>query len=136
MSQLDPVRATIAAEHGLTDEAARFLTGDTIEAIEASAVSLTKLLGERAEKEATVSKATDPISASLASKAQRQAALVQALHGQPAQARDERGRFTSAAGGFDGGAREAIPEKGDPAKEHDELISDMARVSATFGRSF
>jgi len=47
MSELDALREAVAAEHGLDDRAVSFLTGSTVEEIEASASALTRLLGER-----------------------------------------------------------------------------------------
>jgi hypothetical protein len=131
--KLDPVWATIASEAGLPKEAEAFLSGETIAEVEESASRLVKLLGERAEQEAVVSQATNPIAASLGMKAQRQAALVQALHGGTVQERDEAGGFAGKTTGFDGGARETIPERRDPEREHGDLLGQMASISRTFG---
>jgi hypothetical protein len=131
---VDPVRAAVAAEHGLDDRAASFLTGETVEAIDASAVALTKLLGERAEQGATASKAADPISTALGMKAQRQAALVQALHGQPTQERDQAGRFAGKTStGFDGGARMPVAARRSPEAEHNEVVASLVGLRRTFG---
>lgn len=127
MSELDQVRATIAREAGLDDRAAAFVQGDSVEAIEESAASLAKLLGERADREATISQASDPISASLRSRAERKAALVQALHGRPQdRARDPQGRFVSASASFDGGARgDALPAA---SETHDQTLARVLRT--------
>jgi hypothetical protein len=81
---------------------------------------LTKLLADRAEREATVSQASDPIARSLEAKSRKHDGLLRALHGQPAQARDERGRFA----GFDGGVREPAPT---PGPSHDEWLGGVLR---------
>jgi hypothetical protein len=130
----DPELArTIAADAGLPQAAASFLVGETVAEVEASASALAKLLAGRVEEEATIAQTADPITRSIEAKSRKHDGLLRALHGQPAQARDERGRFSGAAGGFDGGARESFPEKGDPEREHGHLLGQMASISRTFG---
>jgi hypothetical protein len=127
MSEPD-VREVIAAEHGLDREAAPWLRGETVAELEASAVALAKLLGERGEPDAAADVPADLFAGAAARKAQRQQAIRGALTGR--QPRDERGRF--GAGSFDGGAREPAPARRSPEAEHGQLIGQMAALSRTF----
>jgi hypothetical protein len=54
------------------------------------------------------------------------------LRGRQPQPRDERGRFT----GFDGGARQPVPQSRPPEQEHGELLVKLARLSAIRGGDF
>jgi hypothetical protein len=130
----DDPREIVAAEYGLTPEAAKFLVGETLDEVEASAVALMQLIGRdegRDPDPAPAPQAHDPITAALAAKAQRKRALAAIFTGREPQRRDERGRFT----GFDGGARKPTPPRRDPEREHGQLIAHMATFSRTFGTS-
>jgi hypothetical protein len=117
----DPELArTIAADAGLPQAAASFLVGETVAEVEASASALAKLLAGRVEEEATIAQTADPITRSIEAKSRKHDGLLRALHGQPAQARDERGRFA----GFDGGVREPAPT---PGPSHDEWLGGVLR---------
>ena len=134
MSDLDSLRAAVAAEHGLDDRAVSFLTGSTLAEVEESAARLVHLLGEH-EPEAPAAPApaaADLFSGAAARKAAQQQALLNALTGRQEQDRDERGRFAS-SGGFDGGARTPTRARRDPAREHGELVGRMAAVTRMFG---
>jgi hypothetical protein len=113
------LRRQVAAGHGLPTGSEKFLAGESIAELEASAAALAQLVTRADPQE------PDPLSAALqaggADKARRQRELLQVLHGTAQQPRDERGRF---AGGFDGGARTPVPMKGPPELEHDAWIVD------------
>ena len=49
MTRSDELRLGIARSHGLPDDATRFLSGETIDQIEASAAALVKLTGSQPE---------------------------------------------------------------------------------------
>jgi hypothetical protein len=133
MTDLDELRAEVAAAYGLPREAITFLAGTTVHEIEANAVKLAELVGSRREQEQAP---VDPLAAVLrdgpALKAERARALVRALHGPRQPQRDASGRFSS-SGGFDGGARQPAPTRQSPEREHDEIVVQMARLSRTFG---
>lgn len=125
MSELGELQQAIAAEHGLPPEAAAFLTGATIEAVEASAVALGKLLGAvHVSEEPPADREPDFFTVAVAAKAERQQALVDAITGRVPQRRDARGRFAIAGGSFDGGARQPVSG---PPPSHDEWLSDVLR---------
>jgi len=126
----DDPRAVVAAEHGLAPEAAQFLTGETVEEMEASAVALAQLLGRGTDRIPHDAGAVDPISAGLRAKAEQKASLQALLTGRNQQPRDEQGRYT----GFDGGARRPVRRPRDPEREHGQLIAEMAAISRTFNR--
>jgi hypothetical protein len=145
---VDGVRAAIAAEHGLPEGAADFLTGETIDEIEANAVKLAELLTNSTRVQAAkdteqLEQAADAGSLTAAlqpgAKQARQRALVELLHPKQ-QLRDPHGRFTtsgSSSGGFDGGARTPAPVKGPPEREHDYWLGDViAQRRADAGASF
>lgn len=107
----------VATERGLPDGSATFIEGETLEEIEASASAFAKLLEERREP------ATNLLTAASIAKAERQRVFVASLTGRtPHQRRDERGRFAS--GGFDGGARPAVPL---PPESHGEMLVRLLR---------
>lgn len=128
----DDPRAIVAAEHGLDERAASFVSGETVEEMEASASALADLIGRRDDQVPDDASATDPITAGLRAKAERKAQLRALFTGRstPRQ-RDERGRYAST--GFDGGARRTVRAR-DPEREHGELLGMMASISRTFNR--
>jgi hypothetical protein len=127
----DDPREIVAAEHGLDERAARFLSGETVEEMEASAAALAELIGRRV-RGGRAAPAADPISTALASKSSRKAERHALFTGRAPQRRDEQGRFTS-SGGFDGGARKPVAPPRNPEREHGELLGQMAALSRTFG---
>jgi hypothetical protein len=54
-----------------------------------------------------------------------------ALTGRQSQERDTQGRF-AVTGSFDGGARQSIPARGSPEREHGQLVGHLASLSRTF----
>ena len=131
MSEPDvELRSVVAREHGLDERAARLLQGETVAELSESAIALGKLLGEQrheqsAEHDPDARSQGDAISAALAATAAKKAALVEVFTGR-AQRRDERGRFASSTGGFDGGAREGLPAR--PAETHDQTLARVLRT--------
>ena len=127
---LNWLRREVAAERGLPAEAVSFLTGTSVEQVEASADALAQLVGRSDLRE---QEPADPLAGLFANggaeKARRQRALLQTLHGLPPQQRDEGGRFSG--GGFDGGARQTAPEMVPPETAHDDLLLD--RLAAARG---
>lgn len=134
MSELDPeLRATIAAEAGLSAEATTFLTGETVEQVEESARELAKLIKAHESQESPAAPAADLFAGTGAAKAERQRALMGVLTGRPEQRRDEYGRFASGSG-FDGGARGSLPARA--PETHDQTLSRVLRTGeANAGRS-
>jgi hypothetical protein len=131
MSEPDSeLRVAVAVHHGLDRRAARFLTGGTIEELEASAASLAGLIGEREEPDPVADAPSDLFGGAAVRKAQRQRAILGALTGRQPQPRDEGGRFTARS--FDGGAREPIPARRSPEAEHGQLIGQLTALSRTF----
>jgi hypothetical protein len=131
--ELDELRREVAAVHGLPPAAASFIAGQTLEELEASAAKLAELIGAagaRPEQERAEPLA-DVFGNTARRKQEQQRALVEALHGRPQQPRDERGRFASS--GFDGGARESVPHRRPPEREHDELIVSLSRLRRAYG---
>src|SRR5215471_11033292 len=124
----EDARTIVAAEHGLDQEAAQFLTGETVEEIQASAVALAQLIGRSADRVPDDAPAVDPITAGLRAKAERKASLHALLTGRSPQPRDEQGRYT----GFEGGAMKSVPRPRDQLREHGQLIAEMAAISRTF----
>jgi hypothetical protein len=138
VSDLDELRAEVAAVHGLPASAADLLNGDTIATLEQSAADLAALVNasQPAEQEQP-----EPLVALLTAaadgKRQRQARLVKALHPhETEQARDERGRF--AGGGsnvtsssFDGGARPLTPQP----QTHDQALAVALAKERTRSRT-
>jgi hypothetical protein len=117
------LRKAIAAAQGLDERAAKFLSGQTIEQLEASAEALALLVGQRNEPEPTAP-APDPITGSIAAKRQRKAALHAALTGRaPQQPRDERGRLS-----FDRGARQPSRPRRDPQRAHGAWLANAIRT--------
>jgi hypothetical protein len=120
------LRRTVAAEHGLSHDAARLLTGETLDELEASAVQLAKLFGRRDEQKPET---TWSFADLLAAKAERKRALTDLFTGWRPQPRDEAVRFS----GFAGGARrQPAPLSRDPEREHGELLGTMISLSRTF----
>jgi hypothetical protein len=129
---LDELRHQVAAMHGLPEQAAGFLSGETLTEIEASADALARLFavsapetGQTPEPDAL----TYAITNASTVKAARQRALVDALHPRPQPSRDEQGRFASFDGGFRGGA----PVTGSPETEHSQLIVSLALRARAYG---
>jgi hypothetical protein len=126
MTDLDELRHAVAAEFGLPPQAVPFLTGTTLEEVEASAGALAKLLGSSAHEPEQAEPLADLFANAATEKARRQRALVETLHGRPQQARDAHGRF---AGGFDGGCRTPVPAPADPYADHDRLVADLSLLT-------
>jgi hypothetical protein len=124
------VRAAVAAAHGLPEQAAGLLTGESLHELEQSAEGLAQLLADHRPQEAEPSPPPDPITAALATKTARKRELADRLLGRAAQPRDEHGRFASAS--FDGGARPSVPVPKDPVAEHDRLVGHLAWLRRTF----
>lgn len=135
MSEDSELRASVAAVHGLPEEAATFLVGSSLQQLEESAVALVRLVGHRRDKPEPP-KQEDPLTIALrkgpAQKVARRRALAEALHPRPGQPCDERGRF---AAGFDGGARTSMPSRQSPERAHDELLVALAQFALAYGRS-
>jgi hypothetical protein len=116
--ELDALRSEVAATHGLGADAVPFLAGTALAEIEASAGLLASLVASSGAEEQTA-----PLAAlfthGAARKAERQRALIQALHGRQPQARDELGRW---ARSFDGGARRPPPS---PGPTHEEWLAQL-----------
>ena len=127
MNGIDALRGEIAEQHGLDPRAATLLTGETIGKLEHSADELAKLVDAHS-RQAPGAEA-DPITEALASKAVSKRRLLATITGRHPQPRDQRGRFA----GFDGGARQPVPEPPDRVRDHDELVAQMARLRRTFG---
>jgi hypothetical protein len=129
---LGELRREVAAVHGLPSSAASLLTGSTLTELEQSAARLAELVASSREQ---APEQADPLTLALAAgpaeKARRQRRLVEALHPRPGHPRDERGRFETR--GFGGGARQQPWPSKPPEVEHNELVSEMARLSRTFG---
>jgi hypothetical protein len=116
-SDWDRVCAEVAADHGLPAGAESFLTGSTLDEIEAEADALVKVLGaSERQPEPTL----DPISEALRQKQRKRQQLLAAITGRREQPRDRQGRYVS----FDGGARQPVPG---PPPTHDEYLTDAIR---------
>jgi hypothetical protein len=135
MSEVDELRAGLCAAYGLPEGSEGFLTGDTVDEVEASAARFADLVA--AHREHAPVQDEDLLVHALTNapelKAARQQALVEALHGRPQQPRDESGRF-AASGGFDGGARQPLAHQRSPEQDHGETILQLAHLSK-LGRS-
>jgi hypothetical protein len=119
-------RAAVAAHHGLDHAAAKFLVGETIEELETSAASLARLLQQRLPQEPAAD-ALDPFAGTSIAKQVRQQQLLAALTGRSPRRRDERGRFATNRGSFDGGARQSTPA---PPELHNETLVKLLRTGA------
>jgi hypothetical protein len=126
----DDLRSAIALAHGLDQDAATFLTGETIEQLEQSADQLARLV-ETHHQESEPAPQVDPITAALQDKARRKRELADTIIGRPRQPRDEHGRYAST--GFDGGARASLPRPKDPEAEHGRVVLQLARMRALGG---
>jgi hypothetical protein len=123
VSELDELRRAVVSERGLPEASAHFLTGETVEQVEASALEFEKLLVEKRPEQES---ATSFLGAVAAGKAARQRALVNLLTGrEPPQPRDERGRFESATASFDGGARRRSAQS--QPEGHDSVLLRVLR---------
>jgi Methyltransferase domain len=130
VSDVDELRAEVAAAHGLPPGSASFLTGATVAEVEASARAFATLVGQRSQE-------PDPpvgvFERAAAAKAERKRELADLFCGRPPQPRDEHGRF---AVGFDGGARQPVPQRRSPEREHNELLVALSRFSRAYGAGF
>jgi hypothetical protein len=130
---LEQVRRTVAADHGLPAGSESFLTGSTLAEVEASAATFAKLVEERRrESEPPVG----VFERAAAAKAQRKRELVDLFSGRAPQPRDERGRYAASGRGFDGGTRTPVPVPQSPVEAHDEIVVQMARLSRAYGARF
>jgi hypothetical protein len=129
------LRQAIARQHGLDQEAARFLTGATLAELEQSASALARLLAERREEEPEPEAVPvqDFFTAAAEARRKRKAELAAIFTGRaPEQPRDAKGRWI----GFDGGARQPIPAGRSPEQEHNQLVAQLAGLSRTFRGGF
>jgi hypothetical protein len=126
---LDRVRAEVARSRGLADGAAGFLSGHTIEEIEASADAFAQLRQTSADRRVPdEAAAPDFFTGAAIAKADRQAELRALFAGRASQERDEAGRFTTSGGfGFDGGARQTLPQ---PPPGHGAWLGEVLRSRA------
>jgi hypothetical protein len=136
------LRLAVAAAHGLDEEAAGFLVGETVEELDRSARALSQLIGAAGSPEPSAiadvaeQERTAPLADLLADpagqKKRRQRALLATLHPRR-QPRDESGRWTASkpSTGFDGGARALVPTKEPPEVEHSRWL--LARLEAARG---
>jgi hypothetical protein len=67
----------------------------------------------------------------IAAREKAQATLAALFSGRTAQPRDEAGRFTSS--GFDGGARQPLPVRRDPEREHGQLVAQLVSLRRIYG---
>lgn len=105
MSELD-VRAEVAREHGLDLRAATFLTGTSLEELEASASRLAQLIAKHDHSEPDPSQ-PNFLADLRAGREQRRREILDVVTGR-VQPRDQAtGQFAPRAGSFDGGARQA-----------------------------
>jgi hypothetical protein len=123
----------VSAEFGGPDAAA-FLTGSTVEELEASADGLGRLIAEHRERSEPEPDPATPDLLTEARTAQRErtarlAAMFTGRPKPPGQSRNELGRFAS----FDGGARAPVPAPRDPHQEHDQVILGLATMRALGG---
>jgi hypothetical protein len=136
MTDDDALRNAIAEAYGLPEQAVKFLEGTTVEEVEQSAVALADLLATSADVSPMGDIEVDPITASLQSKQQRQAARTAAILGPSAQPRDSEGRYTERVADFHGGARQSVPAVPDPVREHGKLVSALAQLRQLGGSGF
>jgi hypothetical protein len=128
------LRRLVATEYGLEPEAATFLTGSTLDELDASAAELVRLLRKRREQEQPAA-GQGLFADAVAATARRKRELTALFCGRAPQPRDERGRFARTSGGFDGGVRgEPVPHRRPPELEHNDLVVRMAELSRAFGR--
>jgi hypothetical protein len=129
VNELDEVRREVAAQRGLSVEAAGFLVGQNLEEIEESADALGRLMAEHAEPEPEQPEAANIFAVASAAKIARQRAIVQMFSGRATrQPRDQAGRFTFA---MDGGFRgPAVTPRSDPDGDHGRLVLRLARARA------
>jgi hypothetical protein len=124
-AELGRLRTLVATEHGLSQDAARLLIGETLGELEASADKLATLIGDRREQESAIT--PGPFSDMAAARAERKRALALIFSGrapQRPQQRDQRGRFAATAADFSAGARQSVPR---PPPTHDEWLVDVLR---------
>ena len=125
---MDEIRALVAAERGLSPDAAAFLTGSSLAELEASADGLVALVSTQPSQE----ERPDLLTAARAEKARRKQELLTALGRKKQPRRDALGRY---AGSFDGGARRPVPAPADPEAEHASLVGHLALQSRTHSGS-
>jgi hypothetical protein len=114
------VREAVAHRHGLGADAAAFLTGSTLDELDASAGLLAELVAEHRGPEPTTNTGPGTFADLIAAKRRRKQELAALFAGQPAQPRDDRGRF--AATDYSRGARRPAPS---PPESHDETLSRL-----------
>jgi hypothetical protein len=121
---LDQLRAEAVAARGLDPAAVSFVTGATVEQIEASADDLARVIGQREDAQHEQPAGSDVFSRAAEDKQRRREAFLSALVGRPQpQPRDEQGRFAS--GGFDGGSRTPPPS---PPESHEDWLLRLLRT--------
>jgi hypothetical protein len=132
-AELESLRYDIAASRGLDAGAAGFLTGTTLEEIEASADALARLIdasGEHRQKSAIAG--PDLFTGMVESKARQKRELAALFCGRARQPRDEAGRFAQRAAGFDGGARASLPIAKPPEQAHADLLGHLITASRVY----
>jgi hypothetical protein len=126
------LRRLIAAERGLDEKTTSFLTGSTFTELERSADAFAEFLAERGREEEAEPE-TDLLPGLLggggAAKAQRQQAVLAALHGRPATPPAEPDSRPG-GGGFDGGARTSAPAE---PESHDQWLGRILSERRTHG---
>jgi hypothetical protein len=129
-AELESLRAEIAAARGLSPHAVGFLDGTTLAEIEAQADELARVIGASgARHEPGAAAGADLFTIAAREKARRKASLAALFSGRTPQPRDESGRFT----GFDGGARQPLPVRSDPEREHGELVAQLVSLRRISG---
>ena len=109
MDAMDQLRLGLARRHGLPDPMADRISGEGIEELDANARHLVETHPNRAE-----------VASLGVQKQQRQAALLQALHGTGAEPQEPEGPVD-----FDGGARDRAPEARSPEEAHNEFLARL-----------
>lgn len=124
----EAVRYQVAAARGLSEDAASFLTGESVEELEHSADALAKLLGAGDDHgDQAMTAEADLFRNPPAAKAERQRRLLALFAGPTPRPRDASGRY-AATGSFDGGAQPAKLTARAP-ESHSETVLRLAAES-------